>query len=122
MIISPVKTEATESTMRLAGELLADHKCADVSIFDVKEKCSWTCYFAVATVSSAGHLRGVLKHLYQFMGEQGLVPKVQQKKIQQENWIFIDCGDAVFHIMDSDARKFYQLENLWHDSPVIYSS
>lgn len=112
----------TNEILAKVGEFLTDHKCSDVKIFDVAEKSGWTDYIVLATASSLGHLRGVVRHAYGFLADNNMTPKARQKKIQQENWIFIDCGDIVFHVMDNNAREFYQLESLWFDSNEVYSS
>ncbi len=114
--------EISQELINKIGNFFEEHKCAEVCFLDIREKSSLADYVLLATVSSSGHLRGVLKHLYAFLAENGITPRVMQKKIQQENWIFLDCHFLLFHIMNKEAREYYQLENLWFDAKVVYSS
>ena len=122
MKILAVNKASLEIVVNEVSNLLSDHKCDEVVAFDVSEKSGWTDYFLIATVSSSGHLRGVLRHLYDFCDTNNLVPSFRQKKIQHDDWIFIDCGSIVFHIMKKESREFYKLDELWHDCTVVYSS
>ena len=36
-----------------------------------------------------------------------------------DGWLLMDYGDIVIHIFSADARKYYNLERLWSDCPVI---
>jgi len=124
MITSRVEDRGRDmdSIAKDIGNFLNDHKCGDVKILDVRNKSSWTDYLCIATVSSSGHLRGVLKHLHNYLDSIGVLPRVRQKKIQHEDWIFIDSDSIVFHIMKRETREFYQIEQLWFDCKTLYSS
>lgn len=115
-------TAVDELFAKKIGDFLTDHKCFPVQILDIEEKSGWTRYLVIAGVSSSGHLNGVLSHFYRFLDEWGIEPRARKKKLGQENWIFVDCGDFVLHLMDKSTREFYQLETLWQPCKVIYGS
>jgi ribosome-associated protein len=39
--------------------------------------------------------------------------------VNDANWVLEDFGDVVLHVFSADARKLYDLENLWGDAPRI---
>ncbi len=106
-----------KETSREAAEklktYLEDHKCTDVVAIDVSEECSWTDCFVIATVSSVGHLRGVVHQIWDEINELGLTVSNRHKSPETSGWELIDCGDIVIHLMSAELREFYNLEKLW---------
>ena len=91
---------------------LEDHKCIDVAVVDMEE-CSWTDAFVIGTVSSVGHLKGVVHQLWGELIDLGLNVNNRHKTPGDDGWELIDCGDVVIHLMSSELREFYNLEKLW---------
>ena len=92
---------------------LEDHKCQDVTVIDMSEECSWTDCFIIATVSSVGHLKGVVHQLWDEINELGLHVSNRHKSPGDDGWELIDCSEIVIHLMSPDLRAFYNLEKLW---------
>lgn len=92
---------------------LEDHKCTDVAAIDVSAECSWTECFIIATVSSVGHLRGVVHQIWDEINNLGISVINRHKSPDTSGWELIDCGDIVIHLMSSELREFYNLEKLW---------
>ena len=92
---------------------LEDHKCADVAVIDMQD-CSWTDAFVIGTVSSVGHLKGVVHQLWGELIDLGLNVNNRHKTPGDDGWELIDCGDVVIHLMSSELRAFYNLEKLWN--------
>lgn len=104
------------------GTLLDTHKCLDVLVFDVAKSCDWTSYMAIASVSSMGHLGGVIKNLALLFDEKKIPFPLKKKGNDNQNWVFIDCGSIVIHLMLKETRDFYQLENMWKTNPLLFSN
>ena len=92
---------------------LEDHKCTDVAVIDVAAECTWTECFIIATVSSVGHLKGVVHQIWTELKELGLEVNNRHKSPGTDGWELIDCGDVVIHLMSQELREFYNLEKLW---------
>ena len=107
-----MKEKTREDAARLKA-YLEDHKCTDVIAIDVSEECTWTECFVIGTVSSVGHLRGVVHQIWDEINEIGLSVNNRHKSPETSGWELIDCGDIVIHLMSAELREFYNLETLW---------
>jgi ribosome-associated protein len=116
--------EDTARTDALAvARLLEEHRVQDVVVLDVGEAAGWTDYFVIATVASSVRRRGVLRAVGDYL-EARDIPRLNSHRLQPdgEGWILLDCGRMVIHLMDPEARAFYELEKLWFRSQALYSS
>jgi ribosome-associated protein len=103
--------------------LLADHKAEDVIALDMRELGFWTDYFIIATVNSAAHRDGLVRHVKEYAADAGLDMRTGGGKSSAESgWSLLDLGLAVVHLMSADARSFYELERLWSQATAVYSS
>ena len=85
---------------------LEDHKCTDVAAIDVSSECSWTECFVIATVSSVGHLRGVVHQIWDEINDLGMSVINRHKSPDTSGWELIDCGDIVVDLLDGTADAF----------------
>ena len=113
--IDSAAADETAAMARGLGELLKEHKGADVLVMDVRRQCDWTDYFVIATVSSSAHLEGLERHIREFCRGNNIEILRKSRKLAAENdeWRLIDLGRAVVHLMSKQAREFYELERLW---------
>lgn len=93
-------------------DALDDGKGNDIRVIDVRAKTSMTDYFVIASGTSNRHVNSladrvldkVKEHDYCLMGIEGK---------ETGEWVLVDIGDAIVHVMQRDTREFYQLEKLW---------
>jgi ribosome-associated protein len=115
--------EDTARTDALAvARLLEEHRSEDVLVLDVGEAAGWTDYFVIATVASAARRRGVMRAVGAYLEARDIAPPHRHLRSEEEGWILLDCGRLVIHLMDPEARAFYELEKLWFRSQAVYSS
>lgn len=110
-----------EDVIVLAKEI-EDLKGQDVRALDISGECSWTGYFIISTCSSNAHLRGVVDETRRKLHSLGYSIKQNRKNPGNKGWILMDCGDFVIHVMTEESREFYDLEDRWNRSEIIYSS
>ena len=109
----------TETNDRIAaealGELLREHKGADVTVLDVRPMSDWTDFFVIATASSNTHLDGLERHIKDYCRTQNMeIPRRSRRPpAENDEWRLIDLGRIVIHLMSKQARDFYELERLW---------
>ncbi|MCL1812376.1 MAG: ribosome silencing factor [Treponema sp.] len=105
-------------------KLLEEHKGVNVTALDLRKLNLWTDFFVIATVSSSTHLQGLLRHIKDFAGDQGLNirRRTQQEKnvLTDNSWNLVDMGTVVVHLMTAQSREFYELEVLWGSAGRVY--
>lgn len=115
--------DATKLTAARIAQFVTEHKGIDTVAIDVSEYCSWSDCFIVATVSSLGHLRGIMSQLWAFLAELHVEVRNRHKHALSDGWELVDCGDIIIHLMNAETREFYDLEKLWHGGEKLeYSS
>ena len=102
------------------AKLMEDGKGIDVTLLDISGLNSWTDYFVIVTVNSSAHWQGLYKQIKEYIKENDLEIHVTNRKSPDgDDWNLIDLGAIVVHLMSESARKFYDLEKLWHAGKVI---
>lgn len=115
-------TNNTKTTAVTLGHLLADHRGVDVRVLDVSGRNSWADYFIIATTTSSAHSRGLQRHVQESLKELGLQIRQTKRRIPDgEEWILMDLGNIIVHLMTQTARSFYDLEKLWFGAPDLLS-
>ncbi|MBS3962959.1 MAG: ribosome silencing factor [Methylomonas sp.] len=101
-----------EQLLNLVETVLNDHKAQRVTVLDVRGKTSVTDYMVIATATSSRHASALSGHLAGKIKENGLLP-LGVEGATGSDWVLIDLGDVVVHLMTVQSREFYQLEKLW---------
>lgn len=112
-----MSTEIRDDVLACA-KALADHNGGATLVMDLSGISSWTDYFIVTTATSTAHMRGLLRHLDDQLGELGMSALRRPHLADDEEWCLVDVGDFVVHIMSSGARSFYELEKLWFEAGI----
>lgn len=112
------------------SEVLAKHcvavceerRAENVVLFDVRETSVLADYYLLCTATSMPHIRAISDHLkIDVQGEFGLMPRAKEGDASSE-WVIVDYGVVIVHILDGDRRRFYNVEELWNPERVVYRS
>ena len=98
---------------RLAVDALEELKATDITVLDVREQTDITDAMIVATGRSSRHVTAVAENVVMRAKEAGC-PPMGVEGMEQGEWVLIDLCDAIVHVMQPEAREFYQLEKLWN--------
>ncbi len=112
-------TNTTLTQTANIAKKLTELKGEHVVALDISELNSWTDSFIIATVSSLGHLRGVVRELRSFLQEIDVPMYQKHKQIGEDGWELVDCGNIIIHLMAREIREFYDLEKLWHQGKKV---
>ena len=91
---------------------IEDMKARDIQVVDVQGKSPVTDIMIVCTGTSKTHVKAIANHLYleakseelHILGTEGMA---------DSEWILVDLGDIIVHVMQQQTRELYQLEQLW---------
>jgi ribosome-associated protein len=95
-----------------------DKKAEEILIFDVRGLSSYTDYLVLMTADSDRQAGAVADHVDLQLKEAGHT-KIAVEGYETGNWIIVDYGDVVTHVMGRETRAFYDLEGLWADAPRV---
>ncbi len=96
----------------LARKVLEDLKAEDIIEMDVRDKTSVTDYIVVASGTSNRHVKSIANNVVVEAKHAGVQPLGVEGEDQAE-WVLVDLGDVVVHVMQPQVREFYDLESLW---------
>lgn len=96
---------------------LEDVKGRDIVALDVRKLTGMTDYMVIASGASNRQVKALAENVQDELRDQGLRPMGTEGETAAE-WILVDYGDVVVHVMLPEARTFYDLERLWSDRAV----
>lgn len=107
-----------EQLKDLVVNALENIKAQDVSVIDVRDRTSVTDFMVLASGTSNRHVKSLADSVVIEAKEQG----VRASNVEGEggsDWILVDLGDVVVHVMMPATREFYDLERFWRDAPDL---
>lgn len=93
-------------------ELLDDKKGQQIKVMDVRKKCSFANDIVIVTGASSRHVKSLAMDVSIESKKTGLIP-LGVEGMDAGEWVLVDLGDTIIHVMQSKVREFYQLEKLW---------
>ena len=106
----------TKPLQELAIAALEELKAKDIRPLDVRDRASFTDIMIIASGSSTRQVRALAQNVASRAKEQGVRPLGIEGESPGE-WVLVDLGDVVVHVMTPEIRDFYNLEKLWSVSP-----
>lgn len=91
---------------------LEEMKAKDAVEIDVRGKTSIADYLVVASGTSTRHVKSVADEVVKFAKKFGVMPLGVEGEREAE-WVLVDLGDVIVHVMLPRVREFYALERLW---------
>jgi len=100
------------------AKTLALHNGEDVVVLDLSVQAGWTDRFVIATATSSAHLRGLERFIDDEAERLGFDRLHRKSLADDDEWLLVDLGSIIVHVMTHATRSFYELEKLWFQAPA----
>jgi len=109
-----MKNLTTLARKKLVIAALEDIKAHDIVAIDVRKITSIFDWIVVASADSARQTKSLARHVRDRLKESG-AHIIGTEGEESGDWVLVDAGDIVTHVMQPAVRQYYNLEELWGD-------
>ena len=113
---TPAKKDI-QKLQRVIVDGLEDVKAQDIKVFDTEHLSALFERVIVASGTSNRQTKALAASVFDAVREAGF-PKPRLEGQANGEWIIVDCGQAVVHVMQPIIRQYYNLEELWGEKAV----
>jgi len=117
MTTSTVAKKDIQKLQRAIVDGLEDVKAQDIQVFDTEHLSSLFERVIIASGTSNRQTKALAGSVRDAVRDAGF-PKPRMEGEVNGEWIIVDCGAAVVHVMQPNFRQYYNLEELWGEKPV----
>lgn len=107
----------TQRLQRAIVDGLEDVKAQDIQVFNTEHLSPLFERVIVASGTSNRQTKALAASVVDAVREAGF-PKPRVEGADNGEWIIVDCGPAVAHIMQPAIRQYYHLEEIWGEKPI----
>ena len=97
---------------KVAVAALEEVKAQDIQVLDVRKMTSMCDSMIIASAQSTRQVKALADNVRDRMKEAGATI-IGVEGEQASEWVLVDCGDIVVHVMQPAVRAHYKLEELW---------
>lgn len=116
-VVAKATPKEVQKLQRAVVDGLEDVKAQDIVVFDTEHLSSLFERVIVASGTSNRQTKALAASVVDAVREAGF-PKPRVEGEANGEWIIVDCGAAVVHVMQPNIRTYYNLEELWGEKPV----
>ena len=102
---------------RVVIDALEDVKAQDIRVYDTTKLSELFDRVVIATGSSNRQTRSLAMSVKEEVNAKG-GEVISIEGLETGEWVLVDCGDIVVHILQPMFRSYYQLEGMWGAKPV----
>lgn len=102
---------------KIAVSALEDIKARDITVLDVRKLTSFADTLVIASADSNRQVKALAHHVRDMLKAAG-ASIVGVEGEEGGEWVLIDAGDIVVHVMQPAIRAYYKLEELWTPPPA----
>ena len=94
-----------------------DLKAKDVVVLDISERSNIADFMVVCSGTSKTHVKAIAENLVVEAKRANLhINGVEGR--ESSEWVLVDLGEVILHVMQDKTRDFYELEKLWTEKPA----
>ena len=102
---------------KIAVSALEDIKARDITVLDVRKLTSFADTLVIASADSNRQVKALAQHVREKLERAG-ASIVGVEGEEGAEWVLVDAGDIVVHVMQPAVRAYYNLEELWTARPA----
>ena len=106
-----------DTLAKVAVSALEDIKAHDITVLDVRKLTSLADTLVIASADSNRQVKALASHVRDMLKEAG-ASIVGVEGEESAEWVLVDAGDIVVHVMQPAVRAYYNLEELWTARPA----
>ncbi len=100
----------------VAAQAGLDKKADDVVVVDIAHLATYADELVLLSGASSRQVQAIADGVREALSASGHKP-VSMEGYEQGNWVLIDYGDVIVHVLDQETRLHYDLDGLWVDAP-----
>lgn len=100
------------------AEAMEAKRADDVLILEVAEHTPMADYFVIGSAQTTVQIRAVVEAIEEQAAAAG-VRVVNREGDARARWVLLDYGPVIVHVFGPEARRYYTLERLWGDAPIV---
>lgn len=108
----PAKQSDIQHLEKIAVTALEDIKAQDITVLDVRPLTALYDTLIIASAASTRQTRALANHVRDQLKEAG-AEILGLEGEESGEWVLVDAGSIVVHIMQPAVRSYYNLEELW---------
>ena len=97
------------------------NKAQDIVSIDLKDKSSMADFMIIASGTSSRHIQSLSEQVLEKLKNSGIKNSRIEGKDSSE-WKLVDGIDLIIHIFHPEKRRFYELEKMWSEFCLLYTS
>jgi ribosome-associated protein len=114
---SKIKELSAAKIKSMVVKALRDNKATDIVAMNIKELTDIADYMIIATANSTVHAKALANKIITTLGPFK-IKAIGVEGADTKEWVLLDFGALIVHIMLDTSRKFYELERLWQVAKV----
>jgi ribosome-associated protein len=111
-------TVLAEHKARLGARAAIVKKAEDLVVLNLQGISTVADFFLICSGRSAAQIQTIRDAVEEQLGEAGVHP-IHREGLPESGWLLVDYGDVVVHVFLGETRRFYALERLWGDAPLL---
>lgn len=108
----------SEEKVQLVVQAADAKQARNMALLDLRGRTLMTDYFFICSGTSSTQIRTIVDNILLVMKRAGL-GGIRVEGYDAANWVLMDYGDVVVHVMEPGTREYYGLETFWGDAPRV---
>lgn len=108
----------SEEKVRIIVNAADDKQAREMVLLNLSGLTMMTDYFFICSGSSNVHIRTITDNIMEAMKHAG-IGGIRVEGYESAQWILMDYGDIVVHVMAPEQREYYGLERFWKEAEQV---